>query len=414
MRRTTIVGVLGVAALLVAATASAEPIGQDPNKVAANAARRVGDGARSVAGYTDRVADHYDSESRATEEAAKPAPKKAVRKAKLAPSAAPTAPAAAAPAAQDDKQQPQAAARQGVVTLERQGEVLGVGSVLSGDGRILTALSNLGNGNDIDVRYADGSLSRVRVGHTDRAWDLALLVPQNGRWTQGLRASRMGAAQVGSDTHHFSLHGQKLRASRTILEGQRTLLGGDSELLRDAIRIGSNLEGTDVGSPVLDKNGEVVAMVARACSPSEDGQICSPVTYGVPVNALRAFLRTVPASAVPPAPWLGVRGVANDSGSVRGVRLLRVDPQSPAAAAGLRGSEAPEQADMIVAVNGAPITTPEALSTEVNNRAVGDSLQLLVYGNGKFREVTMTLRAAPSRPPAAPAPAAPAAETPAP
>jgi serine protease Do len=414
MRRTTIVGVLGVAALLVAATASAEPIGQDPNKVAANAARRVGDSARSVAGYTDRVADHYDGESRATEEAAKPAPKKAVRKAKLAPSAAPKAPAAAAPAAQDDKQQPQAAARQGVVTLERQGEVLGVGSVLSGDGRILTALSNLGNGNDIDVRYADGSLSRVRVGHTDRAWDLALLVPQNGRWTQGLRASRMGTAQVGSDTHHFSLHGQKLHASRTILEGQRTLLGGDSELLRDAIRIGSNLEGTDVGSPVLDKNGEVVAMVARACSPSEDGQVCSPVTYGVPVNALRAFLRTVPASAVPPAPWLGVRGVANDSGSVRGVRLLRVDPQSPAAAAGLRGSEAPEQADMIVAVNGAPITTPEALSTEVNNRAVGDSLQLLVYGNGKFREVTMTLRAAPSRPPAAPAPTAPATETPAP
>jgi serine protease Do len=407
---------LGVAALLVAATASAEPIEQDPNRIAASAARRVGDGARSVAGYTDRVADHYEGESRATEKAAKPAPKakvkKGFRKAKLAPSAAATPPAAA-PAAQDDKPEPQAAARQGVVTLERQGEVLGVGSVLSGDGRILTALSNLGNGNDIDVRYADGSLSRVRVGHTDRAWDLALLVPQNGRWTQGLRASRMGTAQVGSDTHHFSLHGQKLHASRTILEGQRTLLGGDSELLRDAIRIGSNLQGTDVGSPVLDKNGEVVAMVARACAPTEDGQVCSPVAYGVPVNALRAFLRTVPANAVPPAPWIGVRGVANDSGAVRGVRLLRVDPQSPAAAAGLRGSEAPEQADMIVAVNGAPITSPEALSTEVNNRAVGDSLQLLVFGNGKFREVTMTLRAAPSRPPA-PAPTAPAAEAPAP
>lgn len=406
MRRTNMVGVLGLATLLVAATAAAEPTGQDPNRNAAAAARRVGDGARSLAGYTDRVADHYDGESRAVAaEAQKPAPKAAK---KLAPSAsvAPTA----APAAVDA---PQPAARQGVVTLERQGEVLGVGTVLSGDGRILTALSNVGNGNDIDVRYADGSLSRVRVGHTDRAWDLALLVPQNGRWTQGLRASRLGAAQVGSDVHHFSLHGQKLHASRTILEGQRTLLGGDSELLRDAIRIGSNLQGTDVGSPVLDKNGEVVAMVARACAPTDDGQVCSPVSYGVPVNALRAFLRTVPASAVPPAPWLGVRGVATDQGGVRGVRLLRVDSQSPAAAAGLRGSELPEQSDMIVAVNGAPISTPEALATEVNNRAVGDSVQMLIFGNGKFREVTMTLRAAPSRPATAPA-ATPAAETPAP
>jgi serine protease Do len=353
------------------------------------------------------VATHYDGQANAST-GQKAAPKQ--HKAKLAPDAAPP-PAAQAPAAQPPAQAEDGKslgnARDGVVTIERQGQVLGVGSVLAGDGRILTALSNLGNGNDVDVRYADGSISRVRVGHTDRAWDLALLVPQNGRWMQGLRASRLGPAQVGSDVHHFSMQGQKLALSRTILDGQRTLLGGDSELLRDAIRIGSNLQNSDVGSPVLDKNGDVVAVVARACAPAGDGQVCAPVTYGVPVNAVRAFLRTVPASAVPPAPWLGVRGTAQDTNGVRGVRLLKVDPQSPAAAAGLRGSDNAEQSDMIVAVNGAPVTTPETLSTVVNDRAVGDSLQMLVYGNGKFRDVTLTLRAAPTAP--APRPAAPPA-----
>lgn len=391
--KTWSMGILCVGALMASVTnASAEPKG-DPNRGAATAAKRAGDGARAFAGYADQVANHYDTEAKKAGAGApaKPQPK-AKRLAPAAPAPGPAAPAAAP----SGGTKPLGGAREGVVTLERQGEMLGVGSVLAGDGRILTALSNLGNGNDIDVRYADGSLSRVRVGHTDRAWDLALLVPQNGRWTQGLKASRLAPAQIGSEVHHFSMHGQRLALSRTILDGQRTLLGGDSELLRDAIRIGSNLETNDVGSPVLDKNGEVVAVVARACAPAGEGQVCSPVTYGVPVNAVRAFLRTVPANAVPPAPWLGVRGIAQDTGGVRGVRLLKVDAQSPAAAAGLRGNDNPEQSDMIVAVNGAPVTSPETLSTIVNDKAVGDSLQMLVFGNGKFREVTLTLRAAPT------------------
>ena len=252
------------------------------------------------------------------------------------------------------------------MTIERNGRVLGVGSVLAGDGRVLTALSNLGHGNDLDVRYADGSVSRVRVGHSDRAWDVALLVPQNGRWKHGLRASRLKPAELGSNTHMFGLHDKKVRLSRTILKGERTLIGGDSALLRDAITIGSKLHSTDVGSPIVDKNGDVVAMVARACAPLETAEgeaVCSPVPYGVPVGALRAFLSTAPANAVAPAPWLGVRGIADQVGTTRGVRLLRVDPKSPAAAAGLQGSPVREHSDLIVAVNGAPVSNPDELGT---------------------------------------------------
>src|SRR6185369_10254147 len=77
----------------------------------------------------------------------------------------------------------------GVVTIERAGQPLGLGMALMGDGRILTALSPLGPGNDLDARFADGTAVRVKLGHHDRAWDLALLVPQAGRWTEGLAAS---------------------------------------------------------------------------------------------------------------------------------------------------------------------------------------------------------------------------------
>ncbi len=91
---------------------------------------------------------------------------------------------------------PEERALRGVVTIERAGQPLGLGAVLMGDGRILTALSPLGPGNDLDARFADGSTARVKLGHHDRAWDLALLVPADGplagRRSPPPRASRSG------------------------------------------------------------------------------------------------------------------------------------------------------------------------------------------------------------------------------
>jgi serine protease Do len=236
---------------------------------------------------------------------------------------------------------------------------------------------------------------RVRVGHSDRAWDLALLVPQNGRWTQGLRASRRSAQAAGASLSSFSLVGKKqLAPSRTIIKGRRTLIGGDSELLRDGLELASRLHNTDIGSPVVDDNGDVVAVVARACAPVAKSP-CSLVPYGVPVAAVKAFLRTVPVNAVPPAPWLGIQGAKADTGAVRGVRVLSVHPRSPAAAAGLRGNSDPDQADLVVAVDGSPVTSPEELAATINRRAVGDTVQVLLFGEGRFRQVTLELRAAP-------------------
>jgi serine protease Do len=286
-------------------------------------------------------------------------------------------------------------ARQGVVLLERRGKPVSVGAVLQGDGRILTALSPLGHGNNIDARFADGSVMRVRVGHTDRAWDLALLVPQNGRWTKGLRASRLSPTAAGASLRTFTVVANKqLAPARTIIKGKRTLVGGDSELLRDSLELASRLRSSDLGSPVIDDRGDVVAVIARACAPSKDAR-CTLVPFGVPVSAVKAFLRTVPANAVPPAPWLGIQGKAEDTGTVRGVRVLSVHSGSPAAAAGLRGGSGRANSDIVVAVEGSPITTPEQLAAAVNQRAVGDTVELLLFGDGKYRQVTVALGPAP-------------------
>jgi serine protease Do len=92
---------------------------------------------------------------------------------------------------------------------------------------------------------------------------------------------------------------------------------------------------------------------------------------------------------------LGIQGVAKDAGPVRGVHVLSVHPQSSAAAAGLQGDPNAASADIIVAVDGTSVTTPEALSQAINQHAVGESVQLLIYSRNKFRQVSLSLRAAP-------------------
>ena len=224
------------------------------------------------------------------------------------------------------------------------------------------------------------------------------MIPQNARWKKGLKASRLSPTKVGTQLRTFSTVGAKeVAPARTIVKGRTTLIGGDSELLQDALELASRFKSTDVGSPIIDDNGDVVGMVARACAPVPN-QPCAQVPYGVPVSAVKAFLRTVPANAVPPAPWLGIQGVADDVGPVRGVRVIGVHPKSPAAAAGLRGGADKAAADVVFAVDGAPVTTPEALAEAINQHAVGDSVQLLLFGGGKFRQVSLALRAAPDEP----------------
>src|SRR5687767_5645014 len=88
------------------------------------------------------------------------------------------------------------ALRKGIVQVEQQGRPIGIGTVLAKDGRIVTALSALGAGETADIRYADGSVVKGKIGHKDKGWDLALLIPQSGKWLDGLTPSMEDPANV--------------------------------------------------------------------------------------------------------------------------------------------------------------------------------------------------------------------------
>jgi len=277
--------------------------------------------------------------------------------------------------------------------------------VLRSDGRILTTLSAIGHGNYVRARFFDDHVLGVRVVETDRAWDLALLVPEGGHWTEGLRASSVDAAAEGVRLRRFGGRGHDLTESAASIKGRQVLLGRDGVLLEDALLLAGSVPEDELGSPIFDESGDVTALVGQACDPGVR-QDCRLGTFGVPVSAIKQFLRSAPAREPLPAAWLGFRGVAGHSGSVGGVRLIAVDAGSPAEQAGLRAQ--PANGDLVVAVNDTPVTTPEELSDAINRIALAaagggpePSVRLLVYGTGKFRELSLPLRA-PLKIPASP------------
>jgi serine protease Do len=307
-------------------------------------------------------------------------------------------------------------AKRGVVTVEREGRVLGMGAVLSGDGRILTALSSLGNVDTADVRYADGSSVHARVGHRDKSWDLALLVPLTGKWTDGLAASETDPA--GAELRAFASAGRGQTAVvPASLKGKidaRAKEGGDA--LPSVLELDARGTPPALGSPIIDASGSVVGILVRACKgfdgappapppgglsapggqpASVQAPPCTPLVVGAPIPSIRQFLSRTPLNAVAPSPWLGIRGEADASGNVHGVRILAVAPGSPASTAGLKTGPERGASDLIVAVDGQPIDSPEKLAELISKHAVGDSVKLLVLTSDKFRDQTVVLRAAP-------------------
>lgn len=298
-------------------------------------------------------------------------------------------------------------ALRGVVAIERSGQVLSMGAALAGDGRILTALSPLGLGNDLEARFADGTTVRVKLGHHDREWDLAFLVPQTGKWQEGLTASSREPIREDATIRSFSLtRGKPVPVSMT-LRGYRALLGGDDRVLEQAIELGSRVLPADLGAPIIDEEGRVVAVIGRGCARNE-GRACTPVAFGVPMTAVKSFLRSVPPTAVPPPAWLGIQGVAEAGAVAKGVRITVVHPESPAHEAQLKGGDR-AVSDMILAVDGVPVTSPEALADAMRTHGIGEKVPLTIFSQGKYKQVTVTLRAAPgSRSAASAAPAHPA------
>ena len=153
--------------------------------------------------------------------------------------------------------------RRGIVAIERNGVPLALGTVLDGDGRILTSWSGLNGADAADVRYADGSTAHTKVGNSDKVTDLALLVPQTGKWTEGLSASETDP--VGAPLRAILPgHGPRLAPTEVGVKGRVDAHARDGTPINRLLDI--DVKGPVVaGAPLFDAAGSVVGVLVREC-----------------------------------------------------------------------------------------------------------------------------------------------------
>ena len=184
--------------------------------------------------------------------------------------------------------------RQGVVIVEQLKRPVAVGIVLAGDGRILTALSPIGAGNSLTARYANGATKRLRVASSHRGMNLALLSPEDSRFTEGLRASRMLADDASAQARW--LRGNQTGPGIVAPAGKvrkETLTGGDDYTLRDVFTFGFVPRPFELGSALVDVNGDVLGIISQACQSQPNGD-CRLIAYAVPASMIKEFLEECP------------------------------------------------------------------------------------------------------------------------
>ncbi len=303
-----------------------------------------------------------------------------------------------------------------IVVIERDKRPIALGVLLNERSVVLTARSPIAasTGGDLEIRYPDIGTVKAKMVHEDAAWDLALVVPQSTKGVAGANASASDPlAPAATFSTYVLLKTGKTQPQATPVLGKRDYLSPDGQTLKDALSL-DPAKAIAIGGPLVDADGGVVALVTRACAPggapvAGAKSMCTPTLFGVPLAQVRSFLKSAPASARAPSAWLGAVGLTEPLG----VRVVSVEPGSPAAAAGIKPGD-PLTADVIVAVDGDLTRTADALSDKIRRHSPGDVVSLLLANAGHIREVKVTLKGTDDASATPPPPKPTATATPAP
>jgi S1-C subfamily serine protease len=153
-------------------------------------------------------------------------------------------------------------------------------------------------------------------------------------------------------------------------------------------------------------NGQVIGVNAQIRT--NGANVNSGVGFAIASNVVRLVAPVLSEHARVQWPYLGIEGSSLDLSLMRannlntqfGAYIDRVTPGGPTESAGLRGStgattidgvSVPTGGDVIVAINGEPITSFVDLLVNIDFRQPGDQVQVTFLRNGQQQSAAVTL-----------------------
>ena len=259
------------------------------------------------------------------------------------------------------------------------------------------------------VQFSDGNRVPAEIiGHDPNA-DVALLkVEPEGLELTPLRLGRSAGLRVGSPVAAIgSPFGEEQSLSVGVVSAlDRNIRSLTRFGIGDAIQTDAAINPGNSGGPLLDAQGRVIGINAQIKSQSGGGE---GVGFAVPVDAVRRSLRELRNDGRVEYGYLGVQslilwpqlaerlGIDADAGAL----VQRVEPDSPAEDGGLDPGDdtidfqgqpnIPSDGDVIVAVDGRPLTRARDLTDAIGAHRTGDKVVLTVVRDGEHRRVSITL-----------------------
>lgn len=286
-----------------------------------------------------------------------------------------------------------------------QGIAAGTGMVITSGGEVLTNNHVIEGAQTSEVQVdGSGPTYPASVIGYDAVNDVALLQMQGASGLPTVGVGDSSSLNVGdSVTAIGNALGQG--GPPAVTQGSVTAVGqtitvagdqGQTETLSDLIEMNAPIQQGDSGGPLLDSSGKVVGMDTAAEVGSGRRQSTSSSGYAIPVNDAMAIVRQIQrggggSSTVQTGspPILGV-DVSPTSGSSSGVAVSGVEPGTPAERAGIVAG------DVITAIDGTDVSSPDGLRTAVRSHHVGDSVTVSwTDTGGQSHSATVRLIAGP-------------------
>jgi len=290
-------------------------------------------------------------------------------------------------------------------------EGAGSGFVIDTAGHILTDYHVIEGASSIEVVLGNRMRFPARLVGGDERNDIALLEIKPG--DRKLTPLVLGDAKKLQVGQRVLAIGNPFGFQSTLVTGVVSALGrtvrtGPNTFIEDAIQTDAPINRGNSGGPMLDTQGRVVGINTAIYSPSGTSGITG-IGFAIPINTARRVVNDLLRYGKVRRAVLGVSramplwpGLAQALGLPvqRGLLIEQVQPDSPAARAGIRGGNRMvvmglQQiligGDVVVAVDGQAVEGQMDMALALNQKRPGDKVTLTIYRDGRKMEVGVTL-----------------------
>jgi putative serine protease PepD len=294
-----------------------------------------------------------------------------------------------------------AAAKQSIVPVRVRGatsEGSGTGFVIDKGGVIVTNAHVVKDAEQVQVRLQDkAEYIDANVVGTDLSSDLAVLHVDSSAASKirPLALADSSEVRVGDATlaigYPLGLN-RSASASAGIVSGLGRSIDSQNQFSIDkVIQTDAAINPGNSGGPLLDSLGRVIGVNTAILTAGGGGSV--GIGFAVPSNTLREVVPRLERGRTVQRAYLGV--TTSESTAGPGTYVVSVTPGTPAAAGGLHVG------DIVVAVGGEPITTPEDISIAIESRKPGDEIEIQVQRAGGLKSLHVKLGTRPENVPGA-------------